>query len=64
MKKLSETLTELGITFSFPIEIKDFKGNEIYYENSNDCRYKYDRDFKGNEIYYENSTGVQEGTSR
>ena len=34
MKKLSETLTELGITFSFPIEIKDFKGNEIYYENS------------------------------
>ena len=28
MKLLSETLTELGIAFTFPIEIKDANGNE------------------------------------
>lgn len=27
MKKLSETLTELGIAFAFPIEIEDGNGN-------------------------------------
>lgn len=34
MKLLSETLTELGIAFSFPIKINDANGNETYYENS------------------------------
>ena len=64
MKKLSETLTELGIAFSFPIQINDAKGNEIYYENSDDYWYRYDRDFKGNEIYYENSEGLKQGTPK
>ena len=34
MKKLSETYKELGIAFSFPIRIKDAKGNETYREDS------------------------------
>ena len=57
MKPLSETLTELGIAFSFPIEINDAKGNETYYEGSDGfwCRCEYDS--KGNETYYEGSDG-------
>ena len=35
MKKLSDTYKELGIAFTFPIEIKDANGNQTYYENSN-----------------------------
>ena len=34
MKKLSEIYKELGIAFSFPIEIGDAEGNETYYESS------------------------------
>ena len=34
MKPLSETLTELGIAFTFPIEITDSNGYATYYENS------------------------------
>jgi hypothetical protein len=34
MEKLSETYKELGIAFTFPIEIKDANGNETYYEDS------------------------------
>ena len=64
MKKLSETLTELGIDFSFPIEIKDPKGNEIYYEDSDGYWSKREYDAKGNETYYENSNGNKNGTPR
>ena len=44
MKKLSETLTKLGIAFSFPIEIRDTNGNVTYHEDSDDycCRYEYE----------------------
>ena len=35
MKKLSETYKELGIAFTFPIDIKDANGNRTYYEDSN-----------------------------
>ena len=56
MKKLSETLTELGIAFSFPIEIKDAKGNETYYENSDGYWERCERDDNGNETYFENSS--------
>ena len=38
MKKLSETLSELNINFSFPIEIKDVDGNMTYCENSDDIK--------------------------
>ena len=34
MKKVSDTLTELVIAFTFPIEITNADGNETYYENS------------------------------
>ncbi len=34
MRKLSETLKELGIAFIFPIEIKDANDNETYREDS------------------------------
>lgn len=57
MKKLSETYKELGIAFTFPIKIKDEKGKETYFENSNGdwLRCEYDED--GNQTYYENSDG-------
>ena len=55
MKKLSETLTELGIAFSFPIEIKDANGKETYYEDGDDYWYKYERDSNGYSTYFENS---------
>ena len=64
MKLLSETLTELGIAFSFPIEIYDAKGKLTYYENSNDDWERYERDAKGYETYYENSEGVKQGTPK
>ena len=57
MKKLSETYKELGIAFSYPIEIKDANGNETYYEESNGFWRKYEYNADGNETYYENSAG-------
>ena len=57
MKPLSKTYKELGIAFSFPIEIKDANGNITYHENSDDYWCKYEYDAKGNETYYENSSG-------
>ena len=57
MKKLSETLTELGIAFSFPIKIKDDNGNETYYENSAGYWSKFEYDANGKGTYYENSAG-------
>lgn len=55
MKKLSETLNELGIAFDFPIEIKDAEGNYTYQETSDGYWCKREYDAKGNETYYENS---------
>lgn len=55
MKKLSETLKELGIDFTFPIEIKDGNGNKTYYENIGNWWCKWQYDAKGNETYYEDS---------
>jgi len=64
MKKLSETLTELGIAFTFPIEIKDANGRVTYFALSNGywCRREYDA--RGYKTYYENSTGVKKGTPK
>ena len=64
MKKLSETLTELGIAFAFPIRIQDAKGNETYYEISKGYWGKSEYDAKGNRTYYEDSYGYKEGTKR
>jgi hypothetical protein len=41
----------------FPFEIKDSKGNRIYFENSNGFWIKREYDSKGKEIYYETSNG-------
>jgi hypothetical protein len=56
MKKLSEIYKELGIAFSFPIEINDANGYETYYEASYGywCRWEYDD--KGHETYFEDSS--------
>ena len=55
MKPLSETLTELGIAFNFPIEIKNTNGYQTYYEDSDGYWRRYERDANGDETYYENS---------
>ncbi len=57
MKPLSETYKELGIAFSFPIEIKNAEGNPTYYEDSNGYWDRRERDSKGNLTYCENSDG-------
>jgi hypothetical protein len=57
MKKLSETYKELGIAFSFPIEIKDARGNQTYYEYSGGYWYKHEYDTNDNVTYYEDSGG-------
>jgi len=55
MKKLSETYKELGIAFTFPIEIRDANGNETYREFSDGFWYKWEYDSNGNETYFETS---------
>ncbi len=57
MKKLSETLKELGIAFCFPIEINDAKGKKTYYENSDGYWWKREYDAKSKETYFETSAG-------
>ena len=64
MKKLSETLTELGIAFTFPIEIKDANGYWTYYEDSSGYWDKYERATNGFPTYYENSNGEISGTPK
>ena len=64
MKKLSETYKDLGITFSFPIEIKDAKGNGTYFEDSDGFWCRWEHDSKGDVTYYEDPEGVRRGTSR
>ena len=63
MKPLSETYTELGIAFSFPIEIKDANGNWTYHEQLWGWE-KWEYDANGNRTYYEDSYGRKEGTPR
>ena len=41
----------------FPFEIRDSKGNIIYYENSDGFWAKHEYDSKGKQIYFENSKG-------
>ena len=57
MKKLSETYKELGIAFTFPIEIEDARGNETYFENSDGFWWKSEYNAHGEETYCENSAG-------
>jgi len=64
MKKLSETYKELGIAFTFPIEIRNENGKGTYYETRNGfwSRSEYDED--GKRTYRETSTGYKKGTKR
>ena len=55
MKKISETYKELGIAFTFPIEIEDANGNQTYYELSDGYWDRYEYDANGKVTYYENS---------
>ena len=57
MKLLSETYKELGIAFTFPIEIKDSNGNETYYEVSTGHWYKSKYDANNHKTYFEKSNG-------
>ncbi len=56
MKKLSETLKDQGIEFTFPIKINDANGKKTYYENSNGYWWKREYDSSGKETYHEDST--------
>ena len=53
MERLSEQLNG----FRFPIEVRDGRGNRVYYERLDGYWYKRECDSQGNEIYYENSKG-------
>ena len=64
MKKLSEIYKELGIAFTFPIEITDANGDETYYEDSDGYWRRRERDANGDETYYEDSDGVKRGTPK
>lgn len=64
MKKLSEIYKELGIDFSFPIEIEDDDRNQTYYEGSKGYCERYEYDDKGKETYFENSKGEKRGTPK
>ena len=55
MKKLSETYKELGIAFTFPIEITDDNGRDTYCEASDGFWWRYERDDKGRPTYHEDS---------
>lgn len=57
MKRLSETLKEMGIAFTFPIEIKNEAGNETYYETSNGFWCKREYGLSGKGTYFENCNG-------
>jgi YD repeat-containing protein len=58
MKKLSDTLTELGIYFSFPIQIKDANYNRTYYEDRDGYWDKCEYNANGELTYYKNSNGI------
>ena len=55
MKQLSKIYKELGIDFTFPIEIKNAKGKVTYQENSSGFWSRQAYDVNGWEEYYENS---------
>ena len=57
MKKLSETYKELGIAFTFPIDIEDEKGKRTYYEDSNGFWLRCEYDENGNITYFKTSRG-------
>ena len=57
MKKLSDTLTERGIAFGFPLEIRDENDNVTYDERTDGYWYKCEYDANDNETYSNDSSG-------
>ena len=57
MRNYKQTIAQQLKIKDFPYVVKDDKGNQIYYENSDWHWYKREYDDNGNEIYYENSIG-------
>ena len=55
MKKLSEIYKELGIGFTFPIEITDSNGNQTYFEASDGYWDRYEWDGTGKATYRQDS---------
>ena len=55
---MNKTIAQQLNVKEFPFEIKDKKGNIIYYEISNGYWSKREYDQNGNTIYYEDSEGV------
>jgi hypothetical protein len=64
MKPLSETYKELGIDFTFPIEICNSNGRLTYRESSDGYWWKCEYDDNGNKTYHENSDGYKMSTPR
>ena len=64
MKKLSETLKELGIAFTFPIIMRDANGKVTYHEHSDGYCSRTEFDANGNRTYFESSIGYKQGTPR
>jgi hypothetical protein len=60
MKKISETYKELGIAFTFPIEIKDDNGKQTYYEDIFGFCSRYEYDKNGKETYCDDMDGSWE----
>ena len=57
MKQLSETYKELGIAFTFPIEIMEANDRVTYFEDSDGYWARNKRDSKGRPLYHEDSDG-------
>jgi len=57
LNNMSKTIAQQLNIKEFPFEIKDKKGKQIYYENSDGYWIKREFDQNGNQIYYEYSTG-------
>jgi hypothetical protein len=55
--KAEQTIAQFLKIKTFPFDIKDAKGNEIYFEASNGYWRKREYNNQGNQIYLENSTG-------
>ena len=55
---MNKTIAQQLNVKEFPFEIKDKKGNTIYFEISNGYWSKREYDQNGNTIYYEDSEGV------
>jgi hypothetical protein len=56
--KNEQTIAQFLKVNTFPFEIKDKNGNEIYFEDSKGFWIKHEYDDQGKEIRYENSTGL------